>query len=203
MNTSALLLKNFARRSALLTKRASPCITTALSRRFSSQQKVEEEVPPEDYYDGHLMADHLEYLDDMIEKTVELKESMEELKQSKLSAIEKASSGVKWIETAEIDRLFEQTSAQKAALGEQLEELKVKMAEARKTYAVDSPDGYSDAWEKEEMEEIKHIIDDAAAHEDKEEVERFHKQQEEAAKTFAVDAPGTDCCSRMRTIEAI
>lgn len=165
-------------------------MTTFLSRGFSGAQR-KEEVPDEDYYDGHLMADHLEYLDDMIEKTLTMKKSMEDLKQTKLDAIEKASAGVKWVEADEIDRLFEQTSSQKAALGEQLAELKAKMAEARKTYAVDSPDGYSDAWEKEELQEVNHIIQDAAAHEDQEEVERFHKQQEEAAKTFAVDAPGT------------
>jgi hypothetical protein len=53
---------------------------TAATRRNFSQ--TVEKVPEEDYYDGHLMADHLEYLDDMMEKTLKVETVMSELKET-------------------------------------------------------------------------------------------------------------------------
>jgi len=187
MNTS--LLARFARQTALAASKRSPAVTATLLRGLSIQSNHHETevAPPEDYYDGHLMADHLEYLEDMIEKTDMLKASMEELKLTKLAAVERASSGVKWIEAAEIDRLFDQTARQKEEITAGLAELKAKMAEARKTYAVDAPDGYPDGYFKEEMAEINHIIDDAAVLEDKDKINYQHKMDEKIRKERARD----------------
>jgi len=93
------------------------------------------------------------------------------------------------MEADEIDRLFNETVQSKKDLGVKLAKLRSMMIEARKTYAVDAPDGYPDAYSKEELLEVEHIIEDAALHEDKDMVRRLHKEQEEASKIYAVDSP--------------
>jgi len=128
----------------------------------------------------------------MIDHTVKLKESMEEMRTAKMDAVLKARTGVKWIEAAEIDRLFEQTTKTEEELAAQMAALRAKMEDAKRTYAVDGPDGDSDGHLKEEMLEINHIIEDAAAHEDKEAILRQRAAQAEALKTFAVDGPDGD-----------
>lgn len=62
--------------------------------------------------------------------------------------------------------------------------------DALKIFAVDSPDGDSDGHVVEEMEEIKHIIDDAAEMEKGEvldQILRRHKLEEDVAKELARD----------------
>ena len=131
------------------------------------------------------MADHLEYLDDMIEKTIKIEESMEGLKDT-YSKKKKAYTTVGWMESAEIDRLFETAAMQKEELSLQVEELKALMQEARAKggFAVDAPDGTSDAMRKENLKQVNQIIDFAAEHEDKDKIEYEHKMS-----IRGVDAP--------------
>jgi hypothetical protein len=142
-------------------------------------------VPPEDYYQGHLMADHLEFLEDMIDKTAKLEESVESLKQTHQQFVQ----NVKWMDGQDIEELLEPTRKKKEDITKQLVELRKLMASAKKTYAVDAPDGESDGHIQEELLEIKHIIDDAAVLEDKDAILRQRKLAAENKKTFAVDAP--------------
>lgn len=64
----------------------------------------------------------------------------------------------------------------------ELAALKAEVAEERRIFAVEAPDGTSDARLQEEMEEVKHIIADAAVLEDQEAVEKMHKKEEDVKK---------------------
>jgi hypothetical protein len=196
------MLSKLAQQTAFLaSKRANAAALSrygmTLVKGFSSQPNTEsynnsshitEKVPKEDYYDGHLLVDHLEYIDDMIGKVMELNESLTELKQTKEDAVLAArTTGVRWIDSADIDRLFEKTKTTKAELAAQHEQLIVMMADAKKYYAVDGPDGDSDGHVKEELEEVNHIIADTAA------MDRdTARQLAEMQKTYAVDSPEGD-----------
>lgn len=162
-------------------------------------------MPKEDYYDGHLIADHLEYVDDMMEKTVKLEEVLDDLKLVHEEARAKVTaSNVHWMEPGEIDQLFEQSAAKKEAIRQHLKELKELMEMTKQAFAVDAPDGTSDGYIKEEMEEARHIIDESAALEHKEDIEKRTAAKKEAIgqhlkelqelmettkQAFAVDAP--------------
>lgn len=58
-----------------------------------------------------------------------------------------------------------------------------------KTFAVDAPDGSSEALMDAEVHQVEDIISHAADFEDRAFVELLHKDQQDAAKIFAVDAP--------------
>ena len=73
------------------------------------------------------------------------------------------------------------------SLETELADLKAQMAEAQKVFAVDAPDGDSDAHKIEEQDEVNHIIDDAAVIEDKDEIEAKHKLQDDVKKYHARD----------------
>jgi hypothetical protein len=59
----------------------------------------------------------------------------------------------------------------------------------KQTFAVDAPDGTSDALLKEELHEVENIIDFAAAHEDADAVNKLHAALEDAKKIIGVEAP--------------
>jgi len=59
-------------------------------------------------------------------------------------------------------------------------------------FAVDSPDGDSDALRDVELHEVEDIVDFAASHEDVDAVNKLHHDQDEAKKIFAVDSPSGD-----------
>jgi len=157
-------------------QRATTHVVAAL---FSTQKTCEEIinecdfVPKEDYYDGHLIADHLEYIDDMMEKTVKLEEVLDDLKLVHEEARAKVTaSNVHWMEPGMIDQLFEQSAAKKEAIRQHIKELKELMEMTKQAFAVDAPDGTSDGYMKEEMEEARHIFDDAAALKVEEDIEK-------------------------------
>lgn len=58
--------------------------------------------------------------------------------------------------------------------------------DARKTYAVDAPDGYDDGETKAGMEEANHIIDDVAKNKDK--INKQHVMEDAVKKERARDA---------------
>jgi hypothetical protein len=207
MKTSLMLL---ARRAALVTKTSPHC--TTFVKCLSSKLPL----PPEEYINGHLKTDHLEYLgslledrehrkkshlgqsvfssfdcfgfylDDMIEKTLEIEESMAGLKET-YGKKKDSYTTIGWTSSADIDRLFETAATQKEELSEQIAELKKIMQKAKSTFAVDAPDGSADAGTKEDMEEVNHIIKDAAEHEDKDKIELQHKMNHAVRKDRARD----------------
>jgi hypothetical protein len=87
-----------------------------------------------------------------------------------------------------IQAMFQRGTAEerKEELQERLDDLKVLM-EKTQAFAVDSPDGEVDGHIQEEMEEIKHIIDDAAVLEDKKKIEYQHKMDDAVRKDRARD----------------
>lgn len=142
-----------------------------------------EEVPVEAYdTEGHLLTDHLEFLDRMLEKTTKMEESMDELKEThnkKKKALVNSPhySIINMTEYIEIEDLFSTATQQKEEISKSMAELKEMMNEAKKTYAVDALDGESGRHMKEEMKEVDHIIADATKHPVKDQ------------SLYAVDAP--------------
>lgn len=122
----------------------------------------------------------------MLDKTLEIEESMAGLKETYAKKKE-AYSNVGWMEAAEIDRLFETAASQKEQLSAQISELKSIMQSAKRTFAVDGPDGTPDARSSEEMEQVNHIIDEAAAHENASKVKQQHKAEKAIHKERARD----------------
>ena len=118
-----------------------------------------EKVPPEDYYNGHLMADRLEYLDDMLDKTLEIESNMESLKETyaqKRQAYRDSAS------LDEMERLFLKAEEQKQLISAQIASLKKTLIGAKTAaYAVDAPDGTSDELEELFIQEANDIINDS------------------------------------------
>ena len=165
----------------------SAATTTNPARSFAS-----EPVPEEDYYDGHLMVDRLEYLNDMIEKTIsiesqlqELKETYNEKRQKAKSLMSESSSKSKAADAEDMQVLFDRAAAQKDQISCDLERLRSIMVSAASTggksasFAVDGPDGTSDGQVRESVDEVRKIID-RSSHFDRDAIK---------GKTFAVDGP--------------
>ena len=150
-----------------------------------------EPVPEEDYYDGHLMADHLEYIDDMIEKTVQIESFMTELKDTyaqKRKAVVLDDSST--LSKEELDALFAKAAIQKEQISSQLESMKgILLAQKSKAgaYAVDAPDGTSDGQFLDGIEEANEIIDYAAKHEDTAKIRKQHEWEDAVQKERARD----------------
>jgi hypothetical protein len=88
---------------------------------------------------------------------------------------------IKWMDPNEVDRLFNTDTKQVSG------DAKANLAELNKIYAVDAPDGETDGHLQEEIEEITHIIEDAADHEDTEAVLRRHAMKTACDKIHARD----------------
>ena len=149
---------------------------------------VDAKVPDSDYYEGHLVADHLEYLDDVMEKSIQLESELGDL-QKIYDKKQELYNNVGFTTSDEIDQLFLDAKVKKARMRAQLAEMKAIIESAKRTIAVDAPDGTPDDIVAHEMEEIGHIIDDAAIFEDKDAVLKQQAEAEAAKRTIAVDAP--------------
>jgi hypothetical protein len=113
------------------------------------------------------MAGYMEYLDGMVDKTSELEASIVKLNATYGKAKAKMAepgkhSADEWLDAQEIINLFEDAGKQKKDIAAQIVKLKLRMADAKKTFAVDAPDGETDGHMQEEMEEVNRIIDDDA-----------------------------------------
>jgi hypothetical protein len=160
MNTISTLSRSF---SASFSKRALPLsrgLAQAVSGRYT-RTFSREMIPEEDYYDGHLLADHLEYLDDMLDKTLKLENSM---------------TGLKETHDKKYEALFHHAASQKSHISGQVTDLKKVLMEvtdlkkvlmeAQNNYAVDGPDGTADGQIEDDLVEIDKIIDYAVELED-------------------------------------
>eukprot|EP00980_Cylindrotheca_fusiformis_P009796 scaffold2156_cov115-Cylindrotheca_fusiformis.AAC.21 len=159
---------------------ATPLLKGTLLRAFSSRASGEgrsfqvgvpaerrrnfsvEKVPEEDYYNGHLLADHLEYLEDMLDKTIKIENSMNELKElhEKKHKVLKSDGTT----TDELDALFHHAAQQKSIISNQVADLKQLLMNAQNnSYAVDGPDGTADGEIEDDFVEADRIIDDVAS----------------------------------------
>lgn len=144
-----------------------------------------------------MISGYMEHLDRVKDNTDKIHASLQELKKEHEERSSKnVSTTVKWMDASDIDHFFVRTKEQQQAIEKELANLRQMMEDAKRTFAVDAPDGETDWHMKEEMDEITHIIDDQALLEDAEAVEKQHQkeaaEQREAAKIFAVDAPDGD-----------
>jgi len=149
---------------------------------------VDDKVPENDYYHGHLMADHLEYLEDVMDRSVQLESELGELQET-YEKMPTAFHNVGFTTSSEIDELFLDAKTKKANMKKQIAELQAVIESAKRTIAVDGPDGLPDDIVAHEMDEINHIIDDAAVLEDKEAVLQQHAADEANRKVLGVDGP--------------
>jgi hypothetical protein len=86
--------------------------------------------------------------------------------------------------SADLDALFDTAAMQKDELSQQLQDLRAAL-QKQKTFAVDAPDGTSDAMRAENLKQVDQIITFAASHEDREAILEQHKR-----KIQGVEAPG-------------
>ena len=141
------------------------------------------------YPELQLMAGYLEHLDSLMESTRNIEQSMGRLHETyaqKKAVIQRPT--IQWTDSSEIDCLFDQSQQHRDDIAAELDKMKRLMIDARKIYAVEAPDGTSDGMIQEEMNQVSHIIDEAALHEDKDEI---LAQQ----RTYAVDSPDGKFCS--------
>jgi hypothetical protein len=172
-------------------------LSTAVKKAAPSVTKAE--IPPQ----LQVMAGYMEYLDTALAKTDKLNSSMEDLKKTYAKKRELKQT-IKWTDPSEIDKLFIQAEEQKEDIVAEIAELRALLKSAKKVFAVDAPDGFSDAAFNEELLEINRIINDAAEHEDKAAVEKRHEMEAELRKkVFAVDAPDgvTDAAVKEELLE--
>jgi hypothetical protein len=196
MNSLSILARRaalLAGKSAAVPGRMAPAMTTMTTTKFhgfssaAGEKKVEEKVPDTDYIDGHLLNEHLEFMDDMLDMTLRMEESLAAL-QGTYDAKRQALADM--AEMVEIDALFEKAASQKALLSSQIAELKTILAN-RRAYATDAPDGTSDAELREGLKEVKKIIDDAAKLEDADAI-RKQRAFDRAVKTDRARDPQHD-----------
>ena len=131
---------------------AQTLLKTAAAAYYSPSPK--DFVPDEDYYHGHLMADHLEYLEDMIDKSVQLQETVRIVKDSHTAALDTN----KKLKAQDVDRLISIARARNQEIAMQLDRLQVVMNDSKKTFAVDAPDGEPDWHVIEELEKVNDIL---------------------------------------------
>jgi len=154
---------------ALTVAQINPALTSSRLARFSSAERA----PEEDYIDGHLVTDHLEYLDDMIGKTLEIENNMDRLRET---YAEKRKTYNNSASLEEMEKFFLQVDEQKRLISAQISSLKTSLAAARKAaFAVDGPDGTSDELEQLYTDEANEINAPAV--------------KAVASAEFAVDAP--------------
>lgn len=173
----------FARRSmttAAVSRRTAPVFAQTALRAWMSSTASKDPIEPanSDYYDDSNPSMHAQFeiLEQMIEKNLHLTTSgggtidKDELK--RLLHVAKTNYAVDapdgdsdehlLAEMKEINKIISEDAAHQDEIQARIKKLKAAMREAEKIYAVDSPDGEDDGHLAEEMEEIKHLIDDAA-----------------------------------------
>jgi hypothetical protein len=86
-------------------------------------------------------------------------------------------------EMAELNALYHRIDA----LESELEQIKAAVKDARRIFAVDGPDGEPDDLLGEEMEQVRHIVEEAAKVEDAEQIRKKHEMEREVKKARARD----------------
>lgn len=166
--------------------------TAAFHSSQPRSKQVDTKIPEADYYHGHLMTDHLEYLDDVLDKSIQLQSELCDLEQI-YAKKQKSYNNVGWMNSAEIDQLFHEAKTKKANMKEQLAQMRSTLeaakSKAKIAIAVDAPDGTSDDLEQGEKRYIQHIIDEAALHENQDTIRLQRAADAANRKVLAVDGP--------------
>jgi hypothetical protein len=124
--------------------------------------RIVETIDPnsDEYYEGHLLTDQLEYIDVIMDKAVEIEESIDRLqtlyKQKKAVAM-----NVQWMTANDIEELFQESQQQKKRIKELVANVKELSSEVKGRIfynGVDAPDGTSDDMVKKDMEAVDSII---------------------------------------------
>jgi hypothetical protein len=155
---------------------------------------VETKIPENDYYHGHLLYDQLEYVNDVIEKTImemeDSVETLEDLHGKKLSLF----STIRSNDSTEIENLFEESAEVKATMKRQLSAMKQLLKNKRinsSSFAVDAPNGVSDDFMQREIKEVQHILFDTPTIEVK--AAALQEQIRQNRNVNGVDAPDGTC----------
>ena len=112
-----------------------------------------DDVPHKPNPEGPVMAGYQEFLDDIKAKADRMEAHINDIDYG---------STVKWMDPKDIEDLMDLQATHKREMKEQLEELKNAVEAAKTNYAVDAPDGECDGDLEDEMEEVNHIIEEAA-----------------------------------------
>lgn len=177
---------------SLLARRAA----VTVSRRFvmaqpvrvafsTNARKVNETLAGKLDPDNTHMHDQFEILEKMLDEGLVDRQKVRALRAMMPMAVDAPdgdSDGHMAEEMKEIQAIFDDVAAHKDEINARLAKLHALMEENQKTFAVEAPDGEVDGHIMEEMEEINHIIDDAAKLEDKEQIEYQHKMEDAVAK---------------------
>ena len=179
----------FARRAAATISRR---VAVAQPLRFAlstNAQKVNETLAGKlDPNDTH-MRDEFDVLEKMLQEGWVDRKKVQELRDmvTAVDAPDGETDGHLAEEMKEVQAIFDDVAAHKEEINARLAKLNAAIKENLKTYAVEAPDGEVDGHILEEMEEINHIIDDAAKLEDKDQIEYQHKMEEGVRKDRARD----------------
>jgi hypothetical protein len=169
----------------------------------SMSSQVDPKIPENDYYRGHLLCDQLEYVNDTIEKIEDSINTLDDLNTKKRSVFTKSIGLMSDSSRNDLKNLFEESTATKIAMKNHLTKMK-EMLKSRPTtdgqklsqsFAVDAPDGMSDDCIRQEMEEVKQILDDTPTLKQKAEALKAWMIQNRASTTSnnGVDAPDGTC----------
>ncbi|GKY93837.1 hypothetical protein MPSEU_000350600 [Mayamaea pseudoterrestris] len=110
-------------------------------------------VPEEGYYHGHLITENLEYLNDVIDKSVELQETVRTVKDSHAAAVESN----KTLKAEDVRRLLALARKRNDEIATQIGILQ-NILDDNRTFAVDAPDGIPDWYVIEELEKVQEIL---------------------------------------------
>lgn len=116
-------------------------------------QLPSDEVPHKPNPEGPVFAGYQEFLDDIKAKADRMEAHINDVDYG---------STVKWMDPKDIEDLMDLQATHKREMKEQLEELRRAVEAAKTNYAVDAPDGECDGHLEDEMEEVNHIIEEAA-----------------------------------------
>lgn len=143
-------------------------LVNQLKTMSTNAKDVGERAPPENYHDGHLLADHLEYIENMVQKSVNLEQTAKNLTEQHKKARQSYSAvGVKWMDAKDIDDLLDNALKKNSQIKDNLAELKALREEARIFFGVEGPDGQTDLEKIMAMKEVNRIIDESSMLEDK------------------------------------
>jgi hypothetical protein len=125
---------------------------------FSTLRIVQEADSSDDVYEAHERTDQLEFIDVIMDKAVEIEESIDRL-QTLYSKKKEVALNVQYMDAADIEALFQESEKQKKFIRELVLNVKELSHEVKGRFnGVDAPDGTSDDMAKREMDAVDAII---------------------------------------------
>jgi hypothetical protein len=126
-----------------------------------SPDVVETDPASDIFYEGHLLTDQLEYIDIIMDKAVEIEESIDRL-HTLTQKKKEVALNVQWMDSADIEALFQESQKQKKIIRELVANVKELSNEVKGRFnGVDAPDGTSDDMVQKDRDAVDSIIYDA------------------------------------------